>query len=115
MSVAGEGKYVDMGSLRYGFYVGVNRICDSGAMAPVSSALLSSAGSQEFAHTPLLDTAKDSIPNASNTLSFTVDLSKCEGGTAPTIGASAQMVTLIASSPGNPGIKAYQDFYVKVQ
>ena len=115
VSVAGEGKYVDMGSLRYGFYVGVNRICDSGAMAPVSSALLSSAGSQEFAHTPLLDTAKDSIPNASNTLSFTVDLSKCEGGTAPTIGASAQMVTLIASSPGNAGIKAYQDFYVKVQ
>lgn len=115
VSVAGEGKYVDMGSLRYGFYIGVNRICDSGAMTPVSPTLLSSAGGQEFAHTPLLDTAKDSVPDSGNTLSFTVNLSKCEGGTAPTIGASAQMVTLIASSPGNPGIKAYQDFYVKVQ
>lgn len=115
VSVAGEGKYVDMGSLRYGFYIGVNRICDSGAMTPVSAALLSSAGGQEFAHTPLLDTVKDSVPNSANTLSFTVDLSKCEGGAAPTIGGSAQMVTLIASSPGNAGIKAYQDFYVKVQ
>ena len=112
---AGESRFVDMGGLRYGFYVGVNRVCDSGAMTPVSSTLTSSPGAGDFAHTPLVDSAKDSAPNAANTLSFTVDLSKCEGGAAPAIGSSAQMVTLIASSPGNGGIKAYQDFYVKVQ
>ncbi len=112
---AGESRFVDMGGLRYGFYVGVNRICDAGAMTPVSTGLTSTPVGGNFAHTPLVDSAKDSAPNAANTLSFTVDLSKCEGGTAPTIGGSAQMVTLIASSPANGGIKAYQDFYVKVQ
>ena len=112
---AGESKYVDMGGLRYGFYVGVNRVCDSGAISPVSSTLANSPGGQDVAHTPLVDSAKDAAPNAANTLSFTVDLSKCEGGAAPSIGSSAQMVTLIASAPGNGGIKAYQDFYVKVQ
>ena len=112
---AGESRFVDMGGLRYGFYVGVNRVCDSGAMTPVSSTLTSSPAAGDFAHTPLVDSAKDSVPNAASTLSFTVDLSKCEGGAAPAIGNSAQMVTLIASSPGNGGIKAYQDFYVKVQ
>lgn len=112
---AGESRFVDMGGLRYGFYVGMNRVCDSGAMTPVSSTLTSSPVAGDFAHTPLVDSAKDSVPNAASTLSFTVDLSKCEGGAAPAIGNSAQMVTLIASSPGNGGIKAYQDFYVKVQ
>ena len=112
---AGESRFVDMGGLRYGFYVGVNRVCDSGAMTPVSSTLTNSPGAGDFAHTPLVDSAKDSAPNAANTLSFTVDLSKCEGGSAPSIGSQGQMVTLIASSPGNGGIKAYQDFYVKVQ
>jgi hypothetical protein len=112
---AGESRFVDMGGLRYGFYVGVNRVCDSGAMTPVSSTLTNSPGAGDFAHTPLVDSAKDSAPNAANTLSFTVDLSKCEGGAAPSIGSQGQMVTLIASSPGNGGIKAYQDFYVKVQ
>ena len=112
---AGESKYVDMGGLRYGFYVGVNRVCDAGAMTPVSSTLTSSPGGQDVAHTPLVDSAKDAAPNAANTLSFSVDLSKCEGGAAPGIGSSAQMVTLIASAPGNGGIKAYQDFYIKVQ
>ena len=112
---AGESRFVDMGGLRYGFYIGVNRVCDSGAMTPVSSTLTNSPGAGDFAHTPLVDSAKDSAPNAANTLSFTVDLSKCEGGAAPSIGSQGQMVTLIASSPGNGGIKAYQDFYVKVQ
>lgn len=112
---AGESRFVDMGGLRYGFYIGVNRVCDSGAMTPVSSTLANSPGAGDFAHTPLVDSAKDSTPNAANTLSFTVDLSKCEGGSAPSIGSQGQMVTLIASSPGNGGIKAYQDFYVKVQ
>ena len=112
---SGESRFVDMGGLRYGFYVGVNRICDAGAMTPVSTGLTSTPVGGNFAHTPLVDSAKDSAPNAANTLSFTVDLSKCEGGTAPTIGGSAQMVTLIASSPANGDIKAYQDFYVKVQ
>ena len=112
---AGETKYVDMGGLRYGFYVGVNRVCDAGAMTPLSSSLTSSPAAGDFAHTPLLDSSKDQAPAATNVLSFSVDLSKCEGGTAPAIGGAAQMVTLIASSPGNAGIKAYQDFYVKVQ
>lgn len=111
---AGEGRFVDMGALRYGFYVGVNRKCDAGAMTPQSSTLVSSPGTEEFAHTPLVDSAKDAAPNPANTMTFTVDLSKCEGGSAPVIGGSAQMVTLIASSPANGGLKAYQDFYVKV-
>ena len=112
---AGESRYVDMGGLRYGFYIGVNRFCDAGAMTPMSPTLTSSPVGGEFGHTPLVDSSKDQAPANTNLLSFSVDLSKCEGGTAPSIGNNAQMVTLIASSPGNAGIKAYQDFYVKVQ
>ena len=112
---AGETKYVDMGGLRYGFYIGVNRVCDSGAMTPLSTSLTSSPSSGDFGHIPLVDSSKDQAPASTNLLSFSVDLSKCEGNGAPAIGSSAQMVTLIASSPGNSGIKAYQDFYVKVQ
>ena len=112
---AGESKYVDMGGLRYGFYVGVNRVCDSGAITPLSSTLASSPLAGDFGHTPLVDSSKDQAPANTNLLSFSVDISKCEGGSVPTIGSTAQMVTLIASSPGNAGIKAYQDFYIKVQ
>lgn len=112
---AGETKYVDMGGLRYGFYIGVNRVCDAGAMTPLSSTLTSSPSTGDFGHIPLVDSGKDQAPASTNLLSFSVDLSKCEGNGAPAIGSSAQMVTLIASSPGNSGIKAYQDFYVKVQ
>ena len=115
VSEAGETKYVDMGGLRYGFYIGVNRVCDAGAITPLSPTLTSSPAGGEFGHTPLVDSGKDQAPANTNLLSFSVDLSKCEGGGAPSIGNNAQMVTLIASSPGNGGIKAYQDFYVKVQ
>jgi hypothetical protein len=56
------------------------------------------------------------VPNSASTLSFTVDLTKCTGNGAPSLsGGNGQMVTLIASSPGNGSIKAYQDFYIKVQ
>ena len=116
VSEAGEGKYVDMGGLRYGFYVSVNRACDAGAMTPVSSTLSAGAASKDLEHTPLVDSAKDAAPNSANTLSFTVDLTKCTGNGAPSLsGGNGQMVTLIASSPGNFGIRAYQDFYIKVQ
>ena len=116
VSEAGEGRYVDMGGLRYGFYVSVNRACDAGAMNPVSSSLSTGAASKDLEHTPLVDSAKDAAPNSANTLSFTVDLTKCTGNGAPSLsGGNGQMVTLIASSPGNGGIKAYQDFYIKVQ
>ena len=112
---AGETKYVDMGGLRYGFYIGVNRVCDAGAISPLSPTLTSSPSAGDFGHIPLVDSSKDQAPANTNILSFSVDLSKCEGNGAPAIGNSPQMVTLIASSPGNAGIKAYQDFYVKVQ
>lgn len=113
---AGETKYVDMGGLRYGFYVSVNRACDAGAMTPVSSSLASSPAGKDLEHTPLVDSAKDAVPNSASTLSFTVDLTKCTGNGAPSLsGGNGQMVTLIASSPGNGSIKAYQDFYIKVQ
>lgn len=112
---AGEGKYVDMGGLRYGFYVSVNRVCDTGAMTPVSSTLSAGAASKDLEHTPLVDSAKDAAPSSANTLSFTVDLTKCTGNGAPSLSGSGQLVTLIASSPGNFGIRAYQDFYIKVQ
>ncbi|MFM8601510.1 MAG: hypothetical protein ACKODP_05470 [Actinomycetota bacterium] len=116
VSEAGEGRYVDMGGLRYGFYVSVNRACDAGAMTPVSSTLSAGVASKDLEHTPLVDSAKDAAPNSANTLSFTVDLTKCTGNGAPSMsGGNGQMVTLIASSPGNGGIKAYQDFYIKVQ
>lgn len=116
VSEAGEGKYVDMGGLRYGFYVSVNRACDAGAMTPVSSTLSAGTASKDLEHTPLVDSAKDAAPNSANTLSFTVDLTKCTGNGAPSLsGGNGQMVTLIASSPGNFGIRAYQDFYIKVQ
>ena len=116
VSEAGEGKYVDMGGLRYGFYVSVNRACEAGAMTPVSSTLSAGAASKDLEHTPLVDSAKDAAPNSANTLSFTVDLTKCTGNGAPSLsGGNGQMVTLIASSPGNFGIRAYQDFYIKVQ
>ena len=116
VSEAGEGKYVDMGGLRYGFYVSVNRACDAGAMTPVSSTLSAGAASKDLEHTPLVDSARDAAPNSANTLSFTVDLTKCTGNGAPSLsGGNGQMVTLIASSPGNFGIRAYQDFYIKVQ
>lgn len=116
VSLAGEGTYMDMGGLRYGFYIGVNRVCDAGALTPLSSTLTSSPTSENnLNHTPLVDSAKDAVPSAVNILSFSVDISKCEGGGAPAIGSSAQMVTLIASSAGNGGVKAYQDFYIKVQ
>ena len=116
VSEAGEGRYVDMGGLRYGFYVSVNRACDAGAMTPVSSTLSAGVASKDLEHTPLVDSAKDAAPNSANTLSFTVDLTKCTGNGAPSLsGGNGQMVTLIASSPGNGGIKAYQDFYIKVQ
>jgi hypothetical protein len=109
---AGEGKYVDMGGLRYGLYIGVNKVCDAGAFT-APSATLTSSPSAEQAHVPLVDSAKDAAPNAANTLSFTVDLAKCEGGGAASIGNSPQMVTLIASSPAKFDIRAYQDFFVK--
>lgn len=116
VSEAGEGKYVDMGGLRYGFYVSVNRACEAGAMTPVSSTLSAGAASKDLEHTPLVDSARDAAPNSANTLSFTVDLTKCTGNGAPSLsGGNGQMVTLIASSPGNFGIRAYQDFYIKVQ
>jgi len=111
---AGESKYVDMGGLRYGFYLGVNRVCDAGAMTPVTAGLTSSPSAGDLAHVPLVDSAKDAAPNKANTLTFSVDLSKCEGNGAPAIGNSPQMVTLIASSPGKFDIRAYQDFYVKL-
>ena len=112
---AGETKYVDMGGLRYGFYIGVNRVCDAGAITPLSPTLTSSPSAGDFGHIPLVDSSKDQAPANTNILSFSVDLTKCEGNGAPAIGNSPQMVTLIASSPGNSGIKAYQDFYVKTQ
>ena len=116
VSEAGEGRYVDMGGLRYGFYVSVNRACDAGAMTPVSSTLSAGTASKDLEHTPLVDSARDAAPNSANTLSFTVDLTKCTGNGAPSLsGGNGQMVTLIASSPGNFGIRAYQDFYIKVQ
>lgn len=114
---AGEGKYVDMGGLRYGLYVGVRKVCDAGAYTGLSPTLTDSpyvgaVGSEPY-HTPLVDSAKDSVPDATRTLTFTVDITKCEGGLAPTVGSTAQMVTLIATSPGSDRVKAYQDFYVK--
>ncbi|MFM8626492.1 MAG: hypothetical protein ACKOCC_06030 [Actinomycetota bacterium] len=114
---AGEGKYVDMGGLRYGFYVGVNKVCDASAYSGLSSTLSNSPVTASMGaepnHTPLVDAAKDAVPNSANTLSFTIDIAKCEGGGAATIGPSAQLVTLIATSPGSAQVKAYQDFYVK--
>jgi hypothetical protein len=85
-------------------------------MTPVSSTLSAGTASKDLEHTPLVDSAKDAAPNSANTLSFTVDLTKCTGSGAPSLsGGNGQMVTLIASSPGNFGIRAYQDFYIKVQ
>jgi len=114
---AGEGKYVDMGGLRYGFYVGVNKVCDVSAYSALSSTLSSSPVTVSIGaepnHTPLVDAAKDTVPNSANTLSFTIDVTKCEGGGAATVGPSAQLVTLIATSPGSGQVKAYQDFYIK--
>ncbi|MFM9083012.1 MAG: hypothetical protein ACKOQ7_03805, partial [Actinomycetota bacterium] len=60
---AGEGRYIDMGGLRYGFYIGVNRVCDSGSVTPVSATLTSSPVGGDFGHIPLVDSARDSVPN----------------------------------------------------
>lgn len=112
---AGEGKYVDMGGLRYGFYVSngtANTSCASDAYSALSTGLTNEPAGASNQKTPLIDAAKDAVPAASRTLSFTVDLSKCTAGNL--IGSTSQMVTLIAASPSSGDAEAYQDFYVKL-
>jgi hypothetical protein len=114
---AGEASFVDMGGLRYGFYIGVAKPCGAAAYSELSSNL-SVKEQAGFDHTPLVDSAGDAEPNAANTMSFVIDISKCSGagptgGSVPSIGNTAQMVTLISSSPADGGTKAYQDFYLK--
>lgn len=112
---AGEGRYVDMGGLRYGFHVHnevTNNSCPADAYSGLSSGLTNQPTGALNPVTPLLDASRDSVPDRSVTISFTVDLSRCVGGAD--IGTTSQLVSLIASSPSNGDAQAYQDFYLKL-
>lgn len=112
---AGENRFIDMGGLRYGFFVHnelSQNSCSTDAYSALSADLASDPGGSLNPNTPLLDSRKDASPDSTRTLSFKVDLSKCQGGND--IGPTAQLVTLMASSPSNGEAQAYQDFYVRL-
>lgn len=117
LSGAEEGSYRDMGHLHYGliFSGSSGEFGCSGFYSGLSSTLSEETGSSTATSLwPLTDSANDAAPDATNTLSFTVNVSGCVRAHGLSAGTYSASLTAAGESLQGGSNRAAQSFSLQV-